>query len=218
MGSGVSKGQASIKAAINDPAEADRLFDALNKDHDKNVSIIEVYDAIKSYGDATQAYWNIPKMKETITRYDLNGDGQVRSEPPLNPTNKPMRLCLHARSDFLCPIRSRAKSSTRSSPTWRRRNTTRARAKRAKRARAIRSCSAAGPGRSSARLRPRRRRRRSRQVAVARLAMDRRLHLERWTLCSTTSLLSSLLCRSRAPSGQSKRGRLAGWCPSVQLP
>ena len=77
MGSGVSKGQASIKAAINDPAAADALFDALNKDHDANVSIIEVYDAIKSYGEATQAYWSLPKMKETITHYDVNGDGQV---------------------------------------------------------------------------------------------------------------------------------------------
>ena len=70
MGGGASKGAgksgATITKALQDERHADALFDQLDRDGDRCISMVELYDAVTSYGEAVQAYWTLDMIKETV--------------------------------------------------------------------------------------------------------------------------------------------------------
>ena len=77
MGGGASKGSPNLKKAIANQSEADKLFDAFDRDGDQHISLVELYDAIRQYGESISAYWTLDMIKETIAKFDIDGSGRM---------------------------------------------------------------------------------------------------------------------------------------------
>ena len=78
MGAGSSV--PSLKKAMHDPEAARKIFDDMDANHDTELTVVELYDATRRYGEQISAEWTLDLIKATVERFDANGDGKINLE------------------------------------------------------------------------------------------------------------------------------------------
>lgn len=77
---GGSSVSSQLRKARDSDAYAAEIFDNLDDNNDKTLSVVELYDAATKYGEAVNGHWQLEKIKETIEKFDSDGDGKLDLE------------------------------------------------------------------------------------------------------------------------------------------